>query len=259
MNLKLADKIFIVTGGVSGIGLAISQGLVAEGAIPVMVDKNGAEGEKLMTDLKRKGRMALFIKADLCDTNQCEVVVAQTIEIFGRLDGLINNAGVNDGVSLEDGSPVAFRESLSKNLNHLYDLTHFCLPYLKKSKGPILNMASKTAITGQGGTSGYAAAKGGILALTREWAVELLKYNIRVNAVVPAEVMTPLYENWLQTFDNPEAKEKGITDKIPLGKRMTTPEEIANTALFLVSDRASHITGQHIHVDGGYTHLDRIL
>lgn len=249
----------MVTGGVSGIGLAITEGLIAEGAIPVIVDKNAEAGTRLGKNLSGKGHKVLFIEADLCNTEQCREVVEQTQTAFGKLDGLINNAGVNDGVGLESGSPEAFRESLQKNLNHIYDLTHFCLPLLKESNGTVLNIASKTALTGQGNTSGYAAAKGGVLALTREWAVELLKYQIRVNAIVPAEVMTPLYKKWLETFDDPASKEKTITDRIPLENRMTTSDEIANTALFLLSDMAAHTTGQHIYVDGGYAHLDRII
>jgi L-fucose dehydrogenase len=122
-----------------------------------------------------------------------------------------------------------------------------------------VNIASKTAVTGQGGTSGYASSKGAVLALTREWAVELLEYGIRVNAIVPAEVMTPLYRQWLDTFPDPEAKRQSILSKIPLEKRMTTPDEIAAMVLFLISSRASHITGQHLFVDGGYVHLDRAL
>jgi len=115
------------------------------------------------------------------------------------------------------------------------------------------------ALTGQGGTSGYAAAKGAILALTREWAAELLPYGVRVNAVVPAEVMTPLYRQWLDTFPHPEEKLAAIRSKIPLGNRMTEPEEIAAMTVFLLSDKAAHITGQHLFVDGGYVHLDRAL
>ena len=133
------------------------------------------------------------------------------------------------------------------------------LPQLKKTKGVIVNIGSKTSVTGQGGTSGYAAANGGRNALTREWAVELLPYAIRVNCVVVAECFTPLYEKWINTFDNKDEKLAAITNKIPLEKRMTTTEEIANTVAFLLSERSSHTTGQLIYVDGGYTHLDRAL
>jgi L-fucose dehydrogenase len=138
-------------------------------------------------------------------------------------------------------------------------MAHYCLPELKKSKGNILNISSKTAETGQGGTSGYAASNGGRNALTREWAVELLPYHIRVNAIVVAESMTPQYENWIKTIPNPEETLNKITSRIPLENRMTTVEEIANMAVFLLSDRSSHTTGQLVHVDGGYVHLDRSL
>ena len=122
-----------------------------------------------------------------------------------------------------------------------------------------MNISSKTAVTGQGGTSGYASSKGAQLALTREWALELLPFGVRVNAVIPAEVMTPLYRKWLDTFPDPDHKLAGITAKIPLGKRMTTAEEIAWTVVFLLSERSSHTTGQQLFVDGGYVHLDRAL
>ena len=138
-------------------------------------------------------------------------------------------------------------------------MAHFALPYLKKTRGCILNISSKTAITGQGGTSGYASSKGAILALTREWAAELLGYGIRVNAVVPAEVMTPLYRQWLGTFPDPEQKLQSVLSKIPLEHRRTSPDEIAAMVVFLLSARAAHITGQHVFVDGGYVHLDRAL
>jgi L-fucose dehydrogenase len=177
----------------------------------------------------------------------------------GTIDGLVNNAGVNDGVGLENGSYEGFIASLHKNLVHYYLLAHHALPALKKSKGAIVNIGSKTAETGQGNTSAYAASNGGRNALTREWAVELLKYGIRVNAVIVAECFTPLYESWIQTFDNPSEKLASITAKIPLENRMTTDIEIANMVAVLLSEVSSHTTGQLIHVDGGYTHLDRAL
>ncbi|MBV9987461.1 MAG: SDR family oxidoreductase, partial [Chitinophagaceae bacterium] len=190
---------------------------------------------------------------------ECEAAVKKVAEQFGRIDGLVNNAGVNDGVNLEQGSYERFMESLHKNLVHYYLLAHHALPHLIKSKGAIVNIGSKTAETGQGGTSAYAAANGGRNALTREWAVELAKYHIRVNAVIVAECYTPLYETWIKTFDRPEEKLRSITEKIPFEKRFTTKEEIANMVVFLLSERSSHTTGQLIHVDGGYVHLDRAL
>src|SRR5690606_7148804 len=159
---------------------------------------------------------------------------------FGRIDGLVNNAGVNDGVGLESGNYEKFLASLHKSLIHYYLLAHHALPALKTSRGSIVNIGSKTAETGQGNTSGYAAANGGRNALTREWAVELLPYRIRVNAVIVAECATPQYDTWIQTLPDPEQTLREITDRIPLEKRMTMPEEVANTVVFLLSDRSSH-------------------
>jgi NAD(P)-dependent dehydrogenase (short-subunit alcohol dehydrogenase family) len=144
-------------------------------------------------------------------------------------------------------------------LTHYYDMAHFALAALKKTRGAIVNIGSKVAETGQGGTSAYAAANGGRSALTREWAVELAKYGIRVNAVIVAECMTPMYAQWLQTTPDPIATRQRIEARIPLGRRMTTTEEIANAVAFLLSECSSHITGQLLHVDGGYVHLDRAL
>lgn len=259
MDLRLNERVVIVTGGAKGIGEAITLGLAEEGAIPVIVGRSREAANELHKALVEKGHEAHQIVLELSSPENCKRVVEETAEKFGRIDGIVNNAGVNDGVGLESGSPEKFMASLQLNLSHYYNLVHYALPYLKESQGNIVNISSKTAIVGQGNTSGYAAAKGAQLALTREWAAELLPYNIRVNAVVPAEVMTPLYEKWLQTFDNPEEKLSKIVSKIPLGKRMTGSEEIANAVLFLLSERSAHTTGQQLFVDGGYVHLDRAL
>lgn len=259
MDLRLKDKVVIVTGGAKGIGEAITIGLAEEHAIPVIVGRSEKAGNDLHKSLLEKGHIAHQIVVELSNPENCKRVVAETVEKFGRIDGVVNNAGVNDGVGLESGSPEKFMSSLQLNLSHYYNLVHYALPYLKESQGNIVNISSKTAIVGQGNTSGYAASKGAQLALTREWAVELLHYNIRVNAVVPAEVMTPLYKTWLQSFDDPEEKLNKIVAKIPLGERMTKSEEIANAVLFLLSECSAHTTGQQLFVDGGYVHLDRAI
>lgn len=257
MDLGLKDKVVIVTGGGAGIGGAISQCLAAEGAIPVIFARREPD-HAFLDGLTANSPRAGWVKVELSDDAQCESAIAETIARFGRIDGLVNNAGVNDSVGLEAG-PKEFRASLERNLIHYYTLAHLALPQLKANRGAIVNISSKTALTGQGNTSAYVAAKGAQLALTREWAAALAKDGVRVNAVIPAEVMTPLYENWLKTFDDPAAQLAEIVKRIPLGRRMTEAEEIAATVVFALSDRAGHTTGQWLFVDGGYTHLDRAL
>lgn len=259
MDLNLKNSVIIVTGGSSGIGLGIVNSLATEGAIPFIVGRNEKNVLKAVQAIKEKGGHASYAVAELTDPEQCKNAVEKAVNEFGRIDGLVNNAGVNDGVGLEDGNYVDFIRSIERNVVHYYLMAHLALPYLKIAKGAIVNIGSKTSVTGQGGTSGYAAANGGRNALTREWAVELLPYNIRVNAVIVAECYTPLYNKWINTFDNPEEKLAKITEKIPLENRMTTAEEIADTVAFLLSNKSSHTTGQLIFVDGGYTHLDRAL
>jgi L-fucose dehydrogenase len=255
MNLDLKGKVIIVTGGAKGIGAGITKSLAAEGAIPVIVGRDANDNDAIIKEVGA----GLGITAELTHPEACENAVRITVEKFGRIDGLVNNAGVNDGIGLEKGNYESFIASLHKNVVHYYLMAHHALPELIKSKGSIVNIGSKVAETGQGNTSAYAASNGGRNALTREWAVELLKYGIRVNAVIVAECYTPLYEKWIKTLPNPEEKLRSITDKIPLGKRMTTAEEIADMVVFLLSERSSHTTGQLIYVDGGYTHLDRSL
>ncbi len=259
MDLHLKDKVFIVTGGAKGIGAGIVKTLASEGAIPVIVGRNEQDNMLLLEQIQEKGLQGLQVVAELSEPASSGYVIRNVLKTAGRIDGLVNNAGVNDGVGLEKGNYRSFIESLHKNLVHYYQLAQDALPELIKNKGAIVNITSKTATTGQGNTSAYAAANGGRNALTREWAVELLKYGIRVNAVCVAECWTPQYEQWIKTLPDPEAKLKEITSKIPLGNRMTTPEEIGNTVAFLLSSASAHTTGQIWYVDGGYVHLDRAL
>ncbi len=257
MELNLRDKVILVTGGASGIGAAVMEACAAEGAVPVVLDRNAAGVREMRERLNAAGLASDGVVVDLKDSEACLSAVEGIERTHGRIDGLVNNAGVNDSVGLESGTVERFRGSLELNLVHYYTVAQAVLPALKLTHGSIVNVASKVGMTGQGGTSGYAAAKGGVLALTREWAVELLPYGIRVNALVPAEVMTPLYESWLGRSGDPDAMRTRTEQRVPLGHRVTQPDEIAAMVVFLLSEKASHMTGQHIHVDGGYVHLDR--
>ena len=259
MDLQLQGKIILVSGGARGIGEGITNILAAEGAIPIIIGRSEEHNMALVKAIQQQGYQADQVVAELTHPSECENAIKKIIAKHGTIDGLVNNAGENDSIGLEKGNYELFMKSLHKNVVHYYLLAHHALPYLIKSKGNIVNISSKTAETGQGGTSAYAAANGGRNALTREWAVELLKYGIRVNSVIVAECYTPLYERWIQTLPNPEEKLKSIQDKIPLGNRFTTKEEIANTVAFLLSEKSSHTTGQLLYVDGGYVHLDRAL
>ena len=259
MDLGLRDRVVLVTGGARGIGAAVSRVLAAEGAVPVLIGHDAADNDATVRGIVAAGGRAHAVLAELTRTEECRTAVETALAHLGRLDGLVNNAGVNDRVGLEDGDADRFLRSLRRNLVHYYDMARFALPQLKKTRGAIVNVASKVAETGQGGTSAYAAANGGRNALTREWAVELAPHGVRVNAVIVAECWTPMYEQWAASFDDPAEARRRIESRIPLGRRMTTCAEIADAVAFLLSPRSGHTTGQLLHVDGGYVHLDRAM
>ncbi len=252
MDLHLQGKTVIVTGGGSGIGAAICEVLAEEGARPVVIARRRPDAGWLARTA------ADYEQAELSDDGACAAAVTAIRARHGAIHGLVNNAGANDGVGLDKG-PVAFRRSLDQNLTHYYTMVHLLADDLRATQGAIVNITSKTALTGQGGTSAYIAAKAAQLGLTREWAVEFLPHKVRVNAIVVAEVMTPLYRRWLDTLPDPDSALRQITARIPLGQRMTEAREIADTCAFLLSDRAGHTTGQWLFPDGGYTHLDRAI
>jgi len=260
MDLGLKDKVVVISGAAGkegSIGESILQNLVNEGAIPAVIDRND-RGFDYIEQIRKKGIDAIFCKTDVTNPEQIKKAVDTIAEKYGKIDVVINNVGVNDGIGL-DATYEEFMDSLKLNVVSYFLVVKHALPYLKKSKGNILNIGSKVALTGQGKTSGYAASKGAVLGLTREWAVDLIKFGIRSNAIIIAESWTPAYDAWIKTLEDGEEKLKSIIKKIPLENRMTTPQEIADVCLFTISERSSHTTGQFITVDGGYVHLDRSL
>ncbi len=256
MDMGIQGKRIIVTGGGAGIGAAISLTLAEEGAVPLVIGRR-EPADDFMPRLWALAPKAEFILADLSKDDACRAAAIQA-QAGGRIYGLVNNAGTNDSLGLE-AEPAAFRASLDQNLMHYYALVHLLAEDIKQETGAIVNISSKTAVTGQGHTSAYVAAKAAQLGLTREWAAAFAPFGVRVNAVIPAEVMTPMYATWIKTFDDPEAQLAKITARIPLGHRMTLDTEIAAAVVFALSPRSAHTTGQWLFVDGGYTHLDRAL
>ncbi len=252
MNLDLKDHVALVSGGARGIGASTVRAFAAEGARVVLVDRDAAASGALAAALPG----VQSVVGDLTDDAVCERAVTEALSRFGRLDILVNNAGVNDSVGLE-ASPAEFVKSLERNLLPAYTLTHFARPHLITRKGAVVNVSSKVASTGQGRTSGYAAAKGAINALTREWAIALGKEGVRVNCVVPAECDSDQYQRWFNAQPDPALARAKVASLVPLGTRLTRPEEVADAIVWLASSRSSHMTGQFLYVDGGYTHLDR--
>ncbi len=234
MDLGLRDKVVVINGGAGGIGEGIVRVLSAEGAIVVIVSRNETDNRNLQLEMEVSGGRAFSVTAEPGNPAECENAVNAIVKEFGRIEGLVNHTGANHGVGLDRGNDDLFMKNLHNNLLHYYLMTHFAIPYLKSSKGAIVNISSKPVETGQGNGSAGAAANGGRNALTREWAVELLKYGIRVNSVIVAE-------------------------SLPLENRMTTAAEIAHMTAFLLSGKSSHTTGQLIHVDGGYVHPEKAL
>jgi L-fucose dehydrogenase len=256
MNLELQNRVVLVSGGAKGIGEAITRAFAREGAVPVILGRNAQEASALVEAIQSEGGKADAILCELTREQEVRDAVARVVDKYGHVDCVVNNAGVNDGVGLR-ADVAEFRASLEKNVVHAFVLVQAALDSLVARRGSIVNIGSKCAVTGQGGTSGYAAAKGALNALTREWALDLARDGVRVNSVIPAEVMTPLYARWLSTRPDPEAARRSIENTIPLGKRMTLAREIADMTVFLASSCSAHTTGQIIYVDGGYTHLDR--
>ena len=246
MDLHLEGKVVFVTGGFKGIGKGIALQLAREGAIPVVLNRKDGVEDEFRAEISEITKTFEMYYVDLNDTDAIKPIVEEVYKKYGHIDGVVNNAGRNDNLELETTSWQDFEKSLHGNLTHYFELVHETCPYLKESKGSIVNIASKVALLG----------------LTREWAAALVHDSVRVNAIVVAEAWTPLYANWIKTFGDEEAQQKRlslITDRIPLEHRMTSTEEIADTACFLLSDRSSHTTGQWCNVDGGYVNLDRAL
>ena len=209
-------------------------------------------------ELKEKGQRMEYIAAELTEIPECKRVIDTVKEKYGRIDVIINNAGHNNQIPLS-AEPEEFVKGMRDNIVHFFSLVHYAYDELVKNGGNVVNIGSHVSVTGQGMTSAYAAAKGGICGLTREWAAHFCDKGVRVNCIIPGSVWTSSYEKWAKLFPDPAARRRQAEQNIPFGRRMTTVEEFADLVTFVASERAGHLTGEIIINDGGYSHLDRVL
>jgi 3-oxoacyl-[acyl-carrier protein] reductase len=242
----LQDKIVLVTGGSRGIGKAIVLALASEGAHVAFTYKSAAAAaEEVKKEIEAKGRRALAIQSDAKDFSAAAAVVDAVVKEFGRLDVLVNNAGITKDGLLMRMSEQDWDDVLNTNLKSAFNFSKaVCRQMMGQREGKIINISSISGVMGNAGQANYSAAKAGMLGLTKSLAKELASRNIQVNAIAPGFVDTDMTEKL-----NPQQKE-AITNLIPL-KRTAKPEEIASVVVFFASSASSYITGQVLCVDGG--------
>lgn len=244
--MRLQGKVAIITGASKGIGEEVALAMAGEGADLVLISRSISEESRVVLETKELGRKVLVRQVDVGDHNQVEQMVTETIDTFGRVDILFNNAGISKPGMLWKISPEKWDEVIRINLNGtFYCLQSVAKPMIEQKSGSIINVTSSAGLAGTIGQANYTAAKGGVYALSKSAAKELARYNIRVNTIAPmAETdMTRVIAN------DPKFKEKYL-ERIPLG-RFGLPEEVAPAVVFLASDESSYITGQTICIDGG--------
>ena len=248
---RLDQKVAIVTGGAMGIGKAAALALAREGARVAVADIEGAAGENTVAEIRRAGGEAFFQRTDVGVTADVAALIQATVERYGRLDILFNNVGVPIMGSVTDITEDDWNRVININLTSVWRGMKFAIPeMIKNGGGSIINTSSVQALLGFSGWSGYAASKGGINALTQQAAVDYARYNIRINAIAPGTIMTPLNERVFATVDDPRRLIETWNSLHALG-RFGQPEEVATAVVFLASDEASFITGECLRIDGG--------
>lgn len=248
--MELDDKVAIVTGGGSGIGRAISKLYAAEGAKVVIGDiKVGGE---TVEGIRRDGNDPIFVRTDVRDPSQVRRLLNATVERYGGVDIVCNNAGIELVRRLVDTTEEEWDMVINTNLRATFLVSKYALPHMiVKGKGVIVNIASQLGLVGFENLTVYCASKGGLILLTKAMALEYAKHGIRVNCICPGAIDTPMLDREVRLMEDPDEARRMFVSKHPLG-RLGTPEEIAQAALFLASDRASFITGESLVVDGGY-------
>lgn len=251
VNMRLKDKVAIVTGSTSGIGEATAVLFAREGAKVVVVGRRQKEGEKVVGRIRHEGGEGIFVRADVSDEGQVKKIVQTTVRTYGRLDVLFNNAGTMVSKKLHETTNDEWDRVMDVDLKGVFWCSKYAVPHMKKQGGgSIIMCSSANAIVAEPDLGAYCAAKGAINAMTRSMALDYGPDRIRVNAICPGYIDTPLGDEYFNSLPDPAAGKRKAGALHALG-RMGTPTEIAYCALFLASDESSFVTGECLVADGG--------
>ena len=250
--MRLKDKVAIITGSSKGIGQGCARVFAREGAAVVIVSRTAESGLAMVKEIQDKGGRAIYIQTDVSRSEQVQNMINRTIEAFGRLDILINNAGYHISKNIEETSEEEWDFIINTNLKSVFLCSKYALPHLRKTKSCIINISSMVGLVGQSNAGAYSATKGGIIAMTKGMALDFARDGIRVNCICPGWIRTPLVDDWFSQQPDEQKARDYINSVHPLG-RIGTSEECGRIALFLATEDASFMTGSIVTVDGGVT------
>jgi NAD(P)-dependent dehydrogenase (short-subunit alcohol dehydrogenase family) len=248
--MMFQDKVILVTGAAGGVGHAIVRSFAAEGARVAICDRNHDAGTTLVKEL---GDQGFLVSGDVTEPDSCNAMVAKTVDHFGKLDVLVNGAGVIHVGDAAGTSPAQWRHVLAVNLDGAFYMSRAAMPHLLASRGSIVNIGSDFSFVGGEQLVAYCASKGGMLMMTKAMALDHANQGVRINIVCPTVIDTPMVDSLARQLGNPAEEQRKIYDaSVPTG-RMIAPQEVADSVLFLASDKAGHITGTSLVIDGGVT------